>query len=272
MTDYFAYLSSIITNLLGQHTSLLEATGMVLFRAFALILLSWFGIQAALSSAGGGAGFHWAKFSALVQELVLCYAMLAFYTVPIPGFGISFNSLVVDQSQSLVNTLNLTTTQEIIESLNGLETNLPYPSPFELLQIVRFFALLFGIIAAQAAALFVTMYGYVATAVLALIGPLFIPFKILPQMEWMFWGWFRAFLQYAFYQVIASAYLFIFGQLLLQALGAKSTPLTASDLGYAFVPLLLLLVTFVLGIIKIPSLVFSVFSGRAGDYVLPRWR
>jgi len=30
-------------------------------------------------------------------------------------------------------------------------------------------------------------------------------------MEWLFWGWFRCFIQYAFYQVIAAAVVFIIG-------------------------------------------------------------
>ena len=272
MQDYFGYIFGIINDVLGQHASLLEGMGMALFRSLALILVSWFGIQSALSSAGGSGGFQWAKFTALLQELLICYTMLAFYTVPIPGFGVSFTHLILDQVQSLVNMLNLTTTQEIMESLNGLDSNLPFPSPFEILQIIRYMVLQLVIVAAQAATLFVIMYGYVATAVIILLGPLFIPFKIVPQMEWMFWGWVRSFIQYAFYQLVASAYTFIFGQLLLQILAAKSTPLSGSDLGYAFVPLLLLLVTFILGILKIPSLVFSIFSGRAGDYILPRWR
>ena len=74
---------------------------------------------------------------------------------------------------------------------------------------------------AQAVTLFVVMYGYVATAVILLLGPVFIPLKILPQMEWMFWGWLRAFLQYAFYQLVATAYVFVFGQFLMGILGAQ---------------------------------------------------
>jgi hypothetical protein len=47
--------------------------------------------------------------------------------------------------------------------------------------------------AAQAVAIVVIAYGFIATAVCVLVGPVFIPFFIVPKMEWLFWGWFRCF-------------------------------------------------------------------------------
>ena len=245
MQDYFAYLFAAITRLLNQQAGLFVSMGMSMFRSLAVILLCWFGIQSALSSHSGSGGFNWAKFAALLQELLFCYAMLAFYTVPIPGFGMSFTHLILDQVQNMVSTLDQTSVQGLIGSLNDLETNLPAPSPLAFVEILRFFILEICIVAAQAVTLYVVMYGYVATAVIMLLGPLFIPMKILPQMEWMFWGWFRAFLQYAFYQLVAAAYVFVFGQFLMQVLGAQSSgALSSSDVGFLFVPLVLTLVTF----------------------------
>ncbi len=273
MQDYFSYIFGAINGLLNQNAGLFENIGMNLFRGFALILVSWFGVQSALLSASGGGGFNWAKFAGLLLELLFCYAMLAFYTVPIPGIGVSFTHLILDQVQNMVATLDQTTIQGLLESLNALESNLPSPSPLAILEIIRFLVLDLCIAAAQAATLVVVMYGYVATAVIMLLGPLFIPFKIVPQMEWMFFNWFRAFLQYAFYQLVASAYVFVFGQFLMRILGALAGgPLSSADLVLQFVPLMLTLVTFVLGIVKVPALTHAIFSGRAGDYVTLSWR
>jgi hypothetical protein len=266
--DYLALVYNGINQLLGQHASMFESMGMNLFRAFALIIIVWFGLQSALA----GTGFNWARFSGLLQELLFVYVMLAFYTVPIPGFGVSFTDLVLNQVQFMVAQLDQSRVQQIMETLNTIDQNLPFPTPYELLQIVRFFIIEGCVIVAQAVTLAVVMFGYVATAVIVLLGPLFIPFKIVPQMEWMFWGWFRAFIQFAFYQLVASAYVFVFGGFLTQFLGAQATQISASDMGYIFVPLVLTLVTFVMGMIKIPALTFSIFAGRAGEYVLLRWR
>jgi hypothetical protein len=266
--DPYQLIHDSILRLLTQNASLFESMGMTLFYAFAAIMLSWFGVQSALA----GSGFPWAKFTALLQQLLFCYVMLAFYTVPIPGLGISFTHLILDQVQSMMTTLNQTSVQGVMETLNGLDNNLPYPAPYEVISIIRFFILELCIVAAQAVTLVVTMFGFVATAIIILLGPLFIPFKIVPEMEWMFWGWFRAFIQYAFYQLIATAYVFVFGDFLTRFLGTKGTGLSGSDMAVLFVPLVLVLVTFALGMTKVPALTFSIFSGRAGEYVMLRWR
>src|SRR5229473_2168395 len=77
--------------------------------------------------------------------------------------------------------------------------------------------------AAQAVAIVVIAYGFIATAVCVLVGPVFVPFFIVPKLEWPFWGWFRCFLQYAFYQVIAAAVVFIIGNLILGILNLQPT-------------------------------------------------
>ena len=64
----------------------------------------------------------------------------------------------------------------------------------------------------QAVSFAVIAYGYVASAVCVLIGPIFIPWFIVPKMDWLFWGWFKAFIGFSFYQVVASAFVFIFSK------------------------------------------------------------
>ena len=44
----------------------------------------------------------------------------------------------------------------------------------------------------EASAFAVIAYGYVAAAVCVLIGPIFIPWFIVPKMDWLFWGWLKA--------------------------------------------------------------------------------
>jgi hypothetical protein len=68
---------------------------------------------------------------------------------------------------------------------------------------------------AQAIAIVVIAFGFIATAVCVLVAPIFIPFFIVPKLEWLFWGWFKCFIQYAFYQVIAAAVVFVIANLIL---------------------------------------------------------
>jgi hypothetical protein len=119
--------------------------------------------------------------------------------------------------------------------------------------------------AAQAVAIVVIAYGFIATAVCVLVGPVFVPFFIVPKMEWVFWGWFRCFLQYAFYQVIAAAVVFIIGNLMLGALRLPPAGTLSTAQLIAWFPVLF--ITFLASIytlLKVPALTNHIFSGTAG--------
>jgi type IV secretory pathway VirB6-like protein len=272
MNDILGMTHEGLNTLLQTHSAMFERAAVTIVLALAGLRFCMFGLNAALSAASGGSGFHFAKFATLLQEVLLVYTMVQFYSTPLPFFGRSFTHLILDQVQYVVNLLNDKRVQEILDVLNKIDMFLPFPGLLEVAQLARVFIIELCIIAAQAATLAVTSYGYVATAIIVLLGPMFIPFKLFPEMEWMFWGWMRAFIQYAFYQIVASAYLFVFGHFLVQILGAKTKPFSSEEMAVLFFPLVLTLVTFILGIIKIPALTFSLFSGRSGDYVLPRWK
>ncbi len=119
--------------------------------------------------------------------------------------------------------------------------------------------------AAQAVAIVVIAYGFIATAVCVLVGPVFVPFFIVPKLEWPFWGWFRCFLQYAFYQVIAAAVVYVIGNLMLGALRLPPPGTLSTVQLIAWFPVLF--ITFLASIyvlLKIPSLTNHIFSGTAG--------
>ena len=104
MNDYFSFLTELMT----QHAGIFQASGEQLFRAFAVILIVWFGVKSALGAASGGqaAGFHFDHFASLLLTISFGYGMLTYYTVPLPGTSTSFYHLFVDQGLSPSNTLN----------------------------------------------------------------------------------------------------------------------------------------------------------------------
>jgi hypothetical protein len=138
------------------------------------------------------------------------------------------------------------------------------------MEIFRYAVTSLLLIAAMAAVFTVIAYGYIASAIAVLLGPIFIPFFIVPRLDWLFWGWLRCLLQYAWYPVVANAYLYVFGNLLIHFVDSHPPPYDGATLLVFFFPLVMLLIAFTYGIIKIPSLVNSLFTGRSGDSALPR--
>ena len=86
-------------------------------------------------------------------------------------------------------------------------------------------------------------------------------------MEWLFWNWVKALLQYSFYPVIANAYIFVMGSVLNHFVDSHPPPYDSATMALLFLPLLFLLIAFTYGIVKIPSLVNSIFAGRSGENV-----
>ncbi len=265
----FSFLSQAISDLLNSNLGLFESLGLNLFRGLAVILLAWFGVKAALSSAQGGPGFNFAKFADLILVISFGLAMETYYSAQLPGIGYSFSDLVTREAQYLSNQIESNQADQIASAITTAEDQLGSPpGVFSFHEALIFFAVYIALAIAQGVAFAVIAYGLVATAVCVLLGPIFVPFLIVPKLDWLFWGWFKAFLGFAFYQVIAAAFLFIFAKVLLGLLGVIG-PLSISN-AYVILPALIVtLAVCAYGLLKIPDLTAAILSGRAGIWVSP---
>src|SRR6202023_244779 len=252
--DPFASITAAILDLLTRDGDLFLTLGRNLFRGLAVILLAWFGIRAALTSAEGGPTFPAAQFATLILTIAFGFTMITYYRAPIPGLGLSFTQLLTDQPIFLARELEVTQVQRLSERLNQLYLALEQPSVFNVSAIVGYFLVALAVTAARVALLAVIAFGLVATAVAVLVGPVFIPFFLVPPLDWMFWGWLKSLLQYAFYQAIAQAFVFVFGSFLINFLDAFPPPYTVDRLLVGGFQLVFLLFAFTYGLLKVPSL------------------
>ena len=274
-TSTFADLFAFLTQLMTDHAGLFEAMGNRMFRSFATILIAWFGIKSALTAASGSmtSVFHFDRFAELLLTIAFGFAMITYYSQPLPGFGVSFYHLFIDQGLYLANQLDYSITSEVLKRITGLYWGMETPAltiTLNVLEIVRYVLTIIALVLAQASIFAVIAFGYVAASIAVLLGPIFIPFFIVPQMEWLFWGWLRSLIQYAFYPVVGNAYLYVFGNLLIRFIDAHPAPYDGAAMVLFFFPLLFLLVAFTYGILKIPTLVNSLFTGRSGESAMPK--
>jgi type IV secretory pathway VirB6-like protein len=269
--DPFASITGAVLNLLTREGDMFLSLGTHLFRGFAVIVITWFGIRAALASAEGGRAFPLSQFVTLLLTIAFGFTMITYYRAPIPGIGISFTQLLTDQPIFLARQLETTQVQRLSDRLNELYVSMEQPLLFNVSALVGYFLVALAVTAARVALLAVIAFGLAATGVAVLVGPIFIPFFIVPQFEWLFWGWLKSVLQYAFYQVIAQAFVFVFGSFLNNFLDAFPPPYTVDRLLVGGFHLIFLLLAFTYGLLKVPSLTNSLFSGRAGESALPRF-
>ena len=264
-TDYLQYIFQAINTLLTQNLGFFDTMGQNLFRSFATILIAWYGIKSALSAAGGRHFLNFDHFASLLLTISFGFAMVNYYSAPIPGVGTSFHNLVTNEAQFLSSQIDQAQLQAVIQGVADFETRIDSPTWGDLFGTAIYILITILLATVQAVVFVVIAYGFIATAVCVLVGPVFVPFFIVPKMEWLFWGWFRCFLQYAFYQVVAAAVVFIIANLLLGALrllpgGTISTVQLITWLPALFITLLASIYT----LLKIPTLTNHIFSGTSG--------
>ncbi len=265
--DPIGTVQQAIMSLLGAQMPQFLGIGQRMFLSFATILIVWHGIRMML--AWRESGEHMYSFAKLLLLIAFGYAMIAFYASPIPGFGESFSSLITNEAITLARLISGQSIQNAQETLNTLWNSLEQPDAWSILANLIYWLMLIVIGIAQFALMFVVSFSMIASAVCGLVGPIFVPFFIVPTLEWLFWGWLKAFIQYSFMLVIANAFIFVFEKFLTRFLLTLPPGMRLEDQVLYAVHVVMILATFTVGVLLVPSLTSSIFSGHSGESVLP---
>lgn len=260
-------IQQAIASLLLTHEPEFLRLGFRLFTSLATVLIAWQGIQMMFSRDGlGEAMFDFAKLLLFVS---FGYAMIAFYEAPIPGIGVSFSNLVTDQAFYLQSILEARAFDNIYRHFDDLSDRFVQPGALAILANLIYWSVLFLIAVAKALSLAVIAFGLIASAVCALVGPLFVPFFIVPKLDWLFWGWFKAFIQYSFIPVVAVAFLMVFERFVFRYVTMLPPTITEAEYGVYALQAVAVVITFCTGIVLVPSLTTSIFSGQGGQAWFP---
>jgi type IV secretory pathway VirB6-like protein len=128
---------------------------------------------------------------------------------------------------------------------------------------IMYFAVQFlmAILAAVVSA--IIAYGAIASTIIGLLGPLFIPFLVFDKLDWLFWGWLKAYLGFSFYKVVAAAAMNVLSHVLTSYYLQLGQSVSDPALIVQTLPLLILLVLVNVYILfKIPAVTQSLFSGH----------
>lgn len=260
-------IQQAITALLTTYEPEFLRIGYSMFLSFATILIVWQGIRMMFQSSS--LGDHLFDFAKLLLFISFGYSLIAFYESPIPGIGVSFSNLITDQAHDFANILDARSLELVFDHLDTLWAQFVQPDAWSILANLLYWLLLIVVTVAKVISLAVVAFGLIASAVCALVGPIFVPFFIVPRLDWLFWSWFKAFIQYSFVPVIAFAFLMIFERFIYQYLTTLPPGIT-EDLYLVYgVQALVIVGVFSLGIFLVPSLTSSIFSGRGGESVFP---
>ena len=111
------------------------------------------------------------------------------------------------------------------------------------------------------------VWAQLAITIAILLGPVFIPFLVLPPLSFLFWGWFKTLLTYSLYSAIAAAVFRVSSQVgveVLQGLAAPGpyqTPSGFATLTQNFFMVLLFGVAALLGSLQVGQFASLLLSG-----------
>jgi hypothetical protein len=260
ITQIFNFISQLLT----QHGGQFAAIGQTMYTGLATIMIVWFGIKSAFGATEVIGGFHFGRFAELLLLIAFGYAMVNYYTSPIPGLGMSFPQLVTNESKYLTNLIGQTALQNAEATITTYSRHIPPPSIANITASFEYVVVEIIMAVWKFVAIAVNLFGPVAMAVAVLVGPIFIPFFIVPKLEWLFWGWLKFFVAYAFYSVIAAAVTFVLCNLVVALLTTPPfypIPLDPGDL-IGMLAILLLGGAYIL--LKVPAMTNHLFAGSSG--------
>src|SRR3982751_4191595 len=222
-------IQQAISGLLTTYEPEFLRFGYRLFLAFATIIIAWHGIEMMFSRDGLGDSMF--EFAKLLLVVSFGYALIAFYESPLPGIGVSFSNLITDQAGYFQSVLQARAFDNVYRHLDELSAHFMQPDPWSILANLIYWTVLLLVALAKAISLAVIAFGLIASAVCGLLGPIFVPFFVVPKLEWLFWGWLKSFIQYSFIPVVAIAFLMIFEQFVFRYVTTLPPTITSAAYG-----------------------------------------
>ena len=266
----FQYIAQACQSLAATVAPSITAMGVHIVLALATIMMVWFGVQEALASAHGGPGFSMGRFLNLFMQLTFAYVMVNYYDSSIPGLGFSIKGFIDNGTINLVNLIGSDGSNTMLNEIHQASSKTG-PSILNTVMnpyyAIVYFAVQFLLAMLAAIVSAIVAYGAIAATIIGVLGPIFIPFLVVDKLDWLFWGWLKAYLGFSFYKVVAAATMNVLSHVLtnyyIQLGQSVSDPSTIVQT----LPLLVLLVLVNIYILfKIPTMTHSLFTGGTGGH------
>jgi hypothetical protein len=263
--DYITNITSAIDSLVTSGGGLFLSTGNQILTAIGVIMLVVYGLKLAAESASRHHGEF--PFPALIQFFglfLIAEALMRYYTAPLPWTSVSVAGLLPDTARYFSGTIDLSILNTLLDKMNAVVSGTEKPSITSPLMVGVYYLILIDMTIIEGVLFAVNILAFVFIGIGTLLGPLFIPWLIVPRLNWLFWNWVQFMLQYSFYRVAASALTFIWATVLANFID-KSVhgDYTLAHFLILLVPLGVLNIGLMVSVFKIGGVVSDLFKGVA---------
>ena len=205
------WVTDALDQLMSAHSGVLLQMGNDLLVALAVTTLIIYSFKHGLH---GGLLLFLTEYIFL---LLIAGFLLRYYVVPIPFIGLSFHQLFPALAQDIAITIDVARMDVLFSKINAVldpATGMKAPGALDFAMLPVYWLVEFGMWLIEAFMFIATAIGYIALGIGNLVGPIFIPFLIVPFLAHLFWNWMTFIWQYSFYRVAAAALLFVLSTML----------------------------------------------------------
>ena len=225
LQDFKGFLDVVLDTMVGAAAPDVLALGNQLWGGLAAVVVAWSGLRIAYS----GTVEPWALVR-VVLGIAIPRTLLHYYSVPIPGVGLTFPATVAAGGIWLqrlfvsdVVTVGYTEMTALVRAFadrlgaawsgGSLVTAVTEGVSVlfsSLVTLAMGVPLVLGLVALFSLTYAQVIWAQVAIAIVILLGPVFIPWLLFEPLAFLFWGWFRTLMVYTLYGVVAGAVLRVF--------------------------------------------------------------
>jgi hypothetical protein len=266
VTDYVGTVTASITALVTGAEPVFLNFGNQLLTSLGILMLVIYGLKWAAHSAARHHGeFDFPGLIHFFGLFLVAEALMRYYNTPLPWSGVSFHQLLPDTGQQLARAIDISTLDGLTSRVTAIVNGTERPSIFNPLELLSFTGIFLEMFLIEGLFFGVTILGFIAVGIGSVMGPLFVPWLIVPRFSWLFWNWVSFMLQYSFYQVVASALVYVWTHVLVTFIdSAIHGDYTLAHSLLMLVPLSVLNIGMLFSVIRITSFCSDLFKGTAG--------
>jgi hypothetical protein len=263
--DYVSSVTSAIDSLMTSTGPVFLSTGNDLLTAIAVIMLVIYGLKWATHSASRHhPEFDFPGVIHFFSLFLIAEAMLRYYNVPLPWTDSSFHQIFPETARQLAATIDLTNLNTLLGDITAIVGGTERPSIANPLMFFVYVFIMLEMILIEGVLFGVTILGFIAIGIGSVLGPIFIPWLIVPRLSWLFWNWIQFMLQYSFYRVVASALTFVWTTVMVKFFeSAVQGDYSLAHFLIMLVPLGMLNIGMIFSVFRVTSFVSDLFKGTA---------
>jgi hypothetical protein len=259
--NFLTIIGGALTQMYAAQAGFFLSTGLGIFFQIAVLRIFLMGLDAFAGELTLG------RFIKTVGLILIVGSLMAFYASPLPGAGVSFPHIVIDEAKSLSDrlesgseTLSQNKLNQAVSQVEQPNSGI-FPTIGGIVQAIWYVLVIILVALERMALIGVLAVSYIAIGVIVLVGPMFLPWALFPGLEQIAWNWINALLQFCFYQVVAGAVTFLNATLLLGFFNIHPFPWALLD-----IPVIVLEFSGVVGIsvyviFMVPSIASAIMSG-----------